>query len=426
MKKRITLNPLYIVVLFVIVSKQMTILAQQELHLTISEAEEIFLKNNLQLIAEKYNINIAEANVIQAKLFENPNFTFEQNIYNNDNEKYFDFNQQNIIQLEQLFELAGKRKKRTHLEQLNLEIAQIQFQEVLRELKNMLRENFIEVFYLQKSALIYDKGINYLTKLIGVYDKQYEKGNVSLMEKARLKALLFGLQIEKIESQKELINARKELNILLNQNETTLVNPMLEADIRNFSFDKDIYNRLTNEIENTPQMQIVKKEMQAAETNIKLQKAMRIPDLTLGLIYEREGNLRPENVAISMNIPIPIFQRNQGEISVAEAEYQRTQQLYQLQQKEIFNELFATYSNANEILNLYQSFDKELENDFEKLIEGITLSFERKTISMLEFIDYYETYKETSLQLQNLEKDTLLSIEAINFLLGKNYFQVVK
>ena len=425
MKKIISLN-YYILILLVVISEQSFLLAQQELQLTLSEAEKIFLQNNLQLIAEQYNINIAEANIIQAKLFENPEFTFEQNIYAADDGKYFDFSKQNIIQLEQLFTLAGKRKKLINFEKLNLEIAQFQFQEVLRELKSTLRENFIEVFYLQKSIFIYDRGISYLKKLIDVYDKQYEKGNVSLIEKSRLKALLFDLQTEKLEARKELIHSRKELNVLLNQNELITINPILEADaIRLFSFNTDTYNLLTKEIEKTPQMQIAKKEIQAAEANLKLQKSMQIPNLIIGMYYEREGELRPENIGLNFNIPLPIFNRNQGEIKIAEAEYNQTKLLYQFQEKEILNELYATYSKANETLILYQSFDKELESDFEKLIEGITLSFERKTISMLEFIDYYETYKETSLQLQNLEKETILSIEAINFLLAQNYFNII-
>jgi len=421
--KKTSISYILLIILFVVASKQ-NFLYSQPLNLTISQAEAIFLQNNLQLIAERYNINIAEANVIQARLFENPELTIEHNIYTI--EEGFGFGKQNLIQLEQLLELAGKRKKRTNFEKINLEIAQQQFQDVLRELKNGLKENFITTFYLQKSILVYDKGINYLQKLIDVYEKQYEKGNVSLIEKARLKALLFGLQTEKFEIEVELIDARKELNLLLNLSEQTIINPILDIEaIHTFGFEADTYNLLVKELDNAPQMQIAKKEIQAAEANFNLQKAMRIPDLTIGASYEREGYFRPESVGILFNIPIPIFNRNQGEIGVAAAEYEQSKILFQYQEKEMLNELYATFSKANEALKFYQSYDKDLENDFEMLMDGITLNFERRTISMLEFIDYYETYKEVSLQLQTIEKETILSIEAINFLLGKNYFRII-
>lgn len=424
--KKYSLHIITLFILFVAFNKQNFLFAQQQIiNLSIAEAETIFMQNNLLIIAEKYNVNIAEANLIQAKLFENPELTFEQNIYS-DNGQYFDFGKQNVIQLDQLFELGGKRRKRTKLEKINLEIAQFQFQDVLRILRNDMRENFIELHYLKKITAIYDKGIDYLKKLIEVYDRQHEKGNVSLIEKVRLKALLLDLQAEKIEVGKERIDVQKELNILLNQSEQTLVNTTLTIDaIHNFSFDDDTYNHLVKELKNAPQMQIAKKEIQSAQANLKLQKSLKIPNLTVGAIYEREGNVKPENVGLAFNLSLPIFNRNQGDIAVAEAEFSQTQILYNQQEKEMINDLFATYQKANETLKFFQELDKNLEGDFENLIEGIILNFERKTINMIEFIDYYETYKETIVQIKNIEKDTILSIEAINFLLGKSYFNVL-
>lgn len=59
--------------------------------LTLKEAEQRFLERNLSLIAERYNIDMAQAQVLQAKLFENPVISLEQNVYNRLNGKYFDF-----------------------------------------------------------------------------------------------------------------------------------------------------------------------------------------------------------------------------------------------------------------------------------------------------------------------------------------------
>ena len=50
-----------------------------------------FSGRNLSLIAERYNIDMAQAQVLQAKLFENPVISLEQNVYNRLNGKYFDF-----------------------------------------------------------------------------------------------------------------------------------------------------------------------------------------------------------------------------------------------------------------------------------------------------------------------------------------------
>src|SRR5580698_9811894 len=61
------------------------------LKLTVKQAEELFLKNNLQLIAQRYNIGIAEAQVITAKLFPNPDFSGTTGLYDTDTHKFFDY-----------------------------------------------------------------------------------------------------------------------------------------------------------------------------------------------------------------------------------------------------------------------------------------------------------------------------------------------
>src|SRR5215831_7213875 len=64
--------------------------AQDTLQLTLPEAEQRFLQKNLVLLAQKYNLDIAKAQVIQAKLYPNPNLQFVGNIYNPEQKKAFD------------------------------------------------------------------------------------------------------------------------------------------------------------------------------------------------------------------------------------------------------------------------------------------------------------------------------------------------
>lgn len=62
------------------------------------------------------------------------------------------------------------------------------------------------------------------------------------------------------------------------------------------------------------------------------------------------------------------------------------------------------YSRLERAMELYQSADDDLEKNFNRLIEGVNENFRKRNISMLEFVDYYESYKETSLQLYETRK----------------------
>ena len=58
------------------------VFAQDTLKLTLQKADSLLITNNLSLIANQYNIDMAKAQIIQAKLFVNPEFYFEGNLYN--------------------------------------------------------------------------------------------------------------------------------------------------------------------------------------------------------------------------------------------------------------------------------------------------------------------------------------------------------
>ena len=101
----------------------------QLVKLNLQEAGQRFSTCNLELIAERYNIDMAEAEVIQARLFENPVISLEQNVYNRLNGKYFDMGREGeaVVEVEQLIYIAGQRNKRVRVEKLNKEMAVYQF-----------------------------------------------------------------------------------------------------------------------------------------------------------------------------------------------------------------------------------------------------------------------------------------------------------
>ena len=82
--------------------------AQQKI--AINEAEEAFVKNNLQLLAQQYNISIADADIIQAKIWNLPEASFQANVYNPEDKKIFDVGPSKSFAVQQLFLLGGKRK----------------------------------------------------------------------------------------------------------------------------------------------------------------------------------------------------------------------------------------------------------------------------------------------------------------------------
>ena len=416
------MNRAFLFLLFLLLAGKMC--AQQVAGtLTLKEAEQRFLERNLSLIAERYNIDMAQAQVLQAKLFENPVISLEQNVYNRLNGKYFDFGKEGeaVVEIEQVIHLAGQRNKQVRLEKINKEIAEYQFEEVMRTLRQELNEKFVEVYFLSKSIAIYEKEVNSLQALLGGMKIQQEKGNISLMEISRLESMLFSLRKEKNERENDLLTTRGELNLLLNLPEDTQVQLSLDEEVlQQLDLSQLTFADLKAIINERPDQKIARSTVNASRANLKLQKSMAFPEFSVKGNYDRVGNFINDYFAIGVSLSVPIFNRNQGNIKAARFSIQQAgvQQEYAANRADM--ELFTAYTSLEKATQLYQSTNMDLERNFEKLITGVNENFTRKNISLLEFIDYYDSYKETCIQLYEIKKNVFLAMENLNTVVGQN------
>ena len=416
------MNRAFLFLLFLLLAGKMC--AQQVAGtLTLKEAEQRFLERNLSLIAERYNIDMAQAQVLQAKLFENPVISLEQNVYNRLNGKYFDFGKEGeaVVEIEQVIHLAGQRNKQVRLEKINKEIAEYQFEEVMRTLRQELNEKFVEVYFLSKSIAIYEKEVNSLQVLLGGMKVQQEKGNISLMVISRLESMLFSLKKEKNERESDLLTTRGELNLLLNLPEDTQVQLSLDEEVlQQLDLSQLSFADLKAIINERPDQKIARSTVNASRANLKLQKSMAFPEFSVKGNYDRVGNFINDYFAIGVSLSVPIFNRNQGNIKAARFSIQQAgvQQEYAANRADM--ELFTAYTSLEKATQLYQSTNMDLERNFEKLITGVNENFTRKNISLLEFIDYYDSYKETCIQLYEIKKNVFLAMENLNTVVGQN------
>ena len=412
------MNRAFLFLLFLLLAGKMC--AQQVAGtLTLKEAEQRFLERNLSLIAERYNIDMAQAQVLQAKLFENPVISLEQNVYNRLNGKYFDFGKEGeaVVEIEQVIHLAGQRNKQVRLEKINKEIAEYQFEEVMRTLRQELNEKFVEVYFLSKSIAIYEKEVNSLQALLGGMKIQQEKGNISLMEISRLESMLFSLRKEKNERENDLLTTRGELNLP----EDTQVQLSLDEEVlQQLDLSQLSFADLKAIINERPDQKIARSTVNASRANLKLQKSMAFPEFSVKGNYDRVGNFINDYFAIGVSLSVPIFNRNQGNIKAARFSIQQAgvQQEYAANRADM--ELFTAYTSLEKATQLYQSTNMDLERNFEKLITGVNENFTRKNISLLEFIDYYDSYKETCIQLYEIKKNVFLAMENLNTVVGQN------
>ena len=397
--------------------------------LSLDDALERFAACNLSLIAERYHVDMAEAQVTQAKLFENPVISFEQNVYNRNNGKYFDLGKEGeaVVEIEQLIYIAGQRNKQVRLEKLNKEMAVYQFEEVIRTLRGELKEKFVDLYYTRKSLSVYDREIGYLSTVLDVYKEQNAKGNVSLLEKSRIQALLLSLKQERNGISNEAVALEGDLRLLLGLKREEVPEPLFdESALDRIELEKLPLAELSARMAGRPDLKQAEAGIRASEADVRLQRSLAFPEVSLKGAYDRAGNFCNNYFAIGLSVSVPIFNRNQGNIKSARLSVLRNNTLAEQARRQADNELFACYTKLAKALELYRSSDYELERDFDRIIEGVNAGFRKRNISLLEFIDYYEAYKETCLQLYGIKRDVVMAAEGLNTIVGDAFGLIQK
>ncbi|MGN6531269.1 MAG: TolC family protein [Ginsengibacter sp.] len=239
--------------------------AQDTLHMTLPQAQTQFFNQNLDLIAEKYNIDIAKAEALQSSLLNNPEVSFAGNIHNPEAGKYFDFINSTgdySFEVQQLITLAGKRNKQMKIAETNTLLAQSSFSELVRSLLYSLRTDFYSLFFLQQSLNAYKMQISSLQKLADSYSQLQLKGTVTLKDAVRIKSLLFSLLAEQAELLNQIHDIQMDLQILLHFSGKYIIAD-LEKDVRQYAPWKNttIQSLTDSAFMNRPDLQIAKKSI---------------------------------------------------------------------------------------------------------------------------------------------------------------------
>lgn len=191
---------------------------EKEKTLDLETAEEKLWKNNLLLLASRFNIDARKAGIEQAGLYANPNIFIDQSIFAEPTQRYFDFTRsgQTVVQIQQLFLLGGKIGKRVRVAELNAKISEQEFYDLARELVTKLRKIFYSIYYYRQAISFYDQSLEALGRTVTSAEMGYKRRAILQAEVLRLKALYFFLKKEREELNIRILEREADLRVLLN------------------------------------------------------------------------------------------------------------------------------------------------------------------------------------------------------------------
>jgi len=361
--------------------------------ITLSDAVSIFLKQNFQLIAARYDIATAEAEKLTARLRPNPDISvgFEGLPVNLSGNLLTE--QQYSYSIAQTFELGGKRGKRIDVANANTNVARAQFEMAVWQLTNDLKKRFYTVILNQALLNLAKENETTFAETIKHTEELVQAGEISGLDLTRL-------EVEKLKFDTDLANAERDYEIALRDLRVTLGGDYRSMDIDAAgSLDPQTYDFTFADLRDQalaarPDLKAAKLSERAADASINLQDAQRIPNLSLGAGVNQvpEGG---SNFTFGVGIALPIHDRNQGERAKARIDKEKALNQERLVTNQIISDVdkaLIAFQMQKRRVDLYRTGVLTKVNDIQNLTE---YSLKAGESSILDLLDAIRTRRDT-------------------------------
>lgn len=395
---------------------------------SLQALKDMLLQNNGQLIAQKYQIAASDALIVQEKLWSNPTLSIsEVNLWKNGTSETLPYlfgkygqQQQVAVELEQLIETAGKRKKRISLKSLERKDALLDYEELLRELQFELDEAYWSYMAVSRKESLVDSIVNLYQNLESQYKRQSDLNNIPKSDYLRIQSALINFEKDRVELYATKNSWLTKIKVLT-QNEA-----MTDAQLERPDVQLNLSQKISLDFENQLldqhigyQKQI--NERDKAKQQLLIEKAERTPNLTFQLSYDRGGNIMRDFVGAGVSMDLPIWNRNKGNIKAAES---RTKQA-ETQQNVLLSQLKGQLKDLQYQVALYEVTllkSKNIASEERKtMIVNYQKHLQKKQITLLEFIDFIEAYQETETGIVDMTLAYQMAHAQLRYLIGQKF-----
>lgn len=387
--------------------------------ITLIEAVETAMKNNPNLTVYKYEIESLEKQKIQAGLIPNPEANFEAENFLGGKELSGFKGSEYTLSVSQLFELGGKRRNRIKLAENHVTSSKGEYDLRRIDLIASVKSVYLNLYRITKQIELQKQFIKLNEEILATVTRRVEAGRTSPAEESKVKVAL--------------INSRIELDRLERQSSSasSTLSSLLGTTARQYEPVFDFYENIVSlpnredvidSLEQIPLINIIESERVLRSAKLELEKSQALPDLTIsgGVRYLNELNTNSFIAGVSM--PIPFFNRNQGNIQSAEVLLQQVDEIKNARILSVvsninssFNNLLSAYNNS---IRLKEEIIPESEKAYEitrqgylqgrfafiDLLDAQRTLFDTEAQYLLELADYYKSL----IELENLTGKTFI------------------
>lgn len=393
------------------------------MRVSLEDAEKLMVEKNMDLIANHFNIDIAHAQTIAARLWDNINFTYGQNIWNPSTDIPFTIRGADgevYMQLDQVFKIAGKRHRLVEYNKANEKAAEYAYYDLLRNLKFQFRSDFYQLDALLKTQKVFDTELEKSIVLEKALNVAYSKNDVALKDLVTIQSTMFQLQSDLTGNLSQISDLEAEMRYMMQLQPGTFIIPQMPV-LNKIELPNVVMDSLYSEaIANRPDVQNNAQQVVASNWYLKYNKSLIAPDLDVSVNYDKASASYPGYTGFGVNFPLPLWNLNQGGIKQAKATLSQNQVQLDASKLKAIQDVNKAYEKLVQLSHLDLDVQIKHNQTFDQLMSGIYDIFQKKEMTLRDLVIYMDTYKQQATNFNNYIANYYTAREDLNMAVGKD------
>jgi cobalt-zinc-cadmium efflux system outer membrane protein len=337
--------------------------------------------------------------------FDAPDFTLD----NLSNTQQFDMG------LSYLFERGGKRRRRVDAAREATAVTRYQVDDAQRNLIFNVAQQFIGAQLAQSVLDFARKDLDSFEQTVKISEDRYKAGDIGEGDLLKIKVQLLQFQTDVSSAVLAKVQALASLRQLLGY-DAVPDDYEVEGELSYQPLSVNVDDLRLRALKLRPDLLAAQQGVQAAQSQIALAKADGKVDLTAGLSYTHVSD--QSSLSASFSIPLPVFDRNQGEIARTRFALTQSQESAQAASDTVLTDVrnnYEAFATNQKIVQLYVSGYLKQTQDSLEISE---YAYRHGAASLLDFLDAERSYRSSQLSYRQALASYLVSIEQLKETVG--------
>jgi cobalt-zinc-cadmium efflux system outer membrane protein len=372
---------------------------------TLQQAVAEAIDKNLNVLAEKYNVPVAQARIITARLRPNPILSIDGDHLNLLPPRY---NSENMagppeygIRTDFVFERGAKRQRRIDVAEAAVSTAQLQFLNTVRSVVLEVQIAYVELLQAKADLALAEETLEVFHQTVQINTSRVRRGDLAEVELIRTQVAELQFENTVAQARLRVETGRSRLQVLLGRLRTDKL-PDATGELRRDDLVLSVDALRERAFASRPDYLALRRDAARSLAELRLQLAQGKVDYSLGTEYRRQQGLAGtgNSLGFFFSSNLPVFNRNQGEIQRARQEQSQAEARIRALQATIDNEVetaYLQYRTARESLHRVEGTMLTKATDVRQITER---AYRRGGVTFLDFLDAQKAYIDT-VQLRN-------------------------